>query len=238
MNLVIDSGNTRIKAAVFSEDILKEKKTFSDEIELKSFLSHHTYQNAIVSSVSVDGDKILNAIKAEKKILLNNKLPVPFQNKYSSPETLGVDRIAAVCGAMDLFPSQNCLVIDAGTCITFEFIDENKNYWGGAISPGIKMRFEAMHTFTKRLPLVQAEGELKLIGNSTENCMRSGVLNGVLSEVEGIINQYEKMYSNLKIVLCGGDALFFENNLKHTIFAAPDLVLSGLNRILSHNAAF
>src|SRR6478736_4137656 len=236
MNLVIDSGNTRLKAATFSGTNLEEKHSFLNKEELKDFLNHHTFENAIVSTVSLDSDEVLNWIKASKKILLNHLLPLPIHIKYKTPETLGVDRIAAVCGAVDVFPNKNSLVIDAGTAITYDFVDNHRNYKGGAISPGIKMRFESLHTFTERLPLVAKEGELQLIGNSTETCIRSGVLNGVIAEMEGTINNYKQLYPDLGVVLCGGDSFFFENKLKPTIFAAPDLVLSGLNRILLHNA--
>jgi type III pantothenate kinase len=186
--------------------------------------------------VSLDGNEIVSWIKASKKILLNHLLPLPIQINYKTPETLGVDRIAAVCGAIDIFPNRSSLVIDAGTAITYDFIDGHGNYEGGAISPGIEMRFEALHTFTERLPLVTKNGDLTLIGNSTETCIRSGVLNGVVAEMEGIINNYKQLYPDLGVVLCGGNSFFFENRLKPTIFATPDLVLSGLNRILLHNA--
>jgi type III pantothenate kinase len=236
MNLVIDSGNTRFKAAIFSGTNLGEKHSFLNKEELKSFLNHHTFESAIVSSVSFDGNEILNWIKASKKILLTHLLALPIQIKYKTPETLGVDRIAAVCGVVDIFPNKNTLVIDAGTAITYDFVDSQRNYEGGSISPGIKMRFESLHTFTERLPLVAKEGDLPLTGNTTETCIRSGVLNGVIAEVEGTINNYKQLYPDLGVVLCGGDSFFFENKLKPTIFATPDLVLSGLNRILLHNA--
>ena len=236
MNLVIDSGNTRFKAATFSGMHLEKKYSFLNREELKDFLNHHTFDNAIVSSVSLDGNEMLGWIKASKKKLLTHLLPLPIQIKYKTPETLGVDRIAAVCGAIDIFHDKNSLVIDAGTAITYDFIDNHGNYEGGAISPGIEMRFESLHTFTERLPLVTKTGDLPLIGNSTETCIRSGVLNGVVAEMEGIINNYKQLYPDLGVVLCGGDSFFFENKLKPTIFAAPDLVLSGLNRILLHNA--
>jgi len=236
MNLVIDSGNTRFKAATYSGTQLERKYSFSNEEELKSFLNHQTFNQAIVSSVSLDGTEMLSWIKASNKFLLSHLLPLPIQINYKTPETLGVDRIAAVCGGLDLFPERDLLVVDAGTCITYDFIDRGKNYHGGAISPGVEMRFEALHTFTERLPLVSKTGDLKLIGDSTEACIRSGVLNGVVAEMDGIITNYKQLYPDLGVVLCGGDSFFFENKLKPTIFAAPDLVLSGLNRILLHNA--
>ena len=184
----------------------------------------------------MDGNEILSWIKTSRNFLLTHLLPLPIQIKYKTPKTLGVDRIAAVCGAIDIFPNKDSLVIDAGTAITYDFVDRQGNYEGGAISPGIEMRFEALHTFTERLPLVTKTGDLPLIGSSTETCIRSGVLNGAIAEMEGIIINYKQLYPDLGVVLCGGDSLFFENKLKPTIFAAPDLVLSGLNRILLHNA--
>lgn len=236
MNLVIDSGNTRFKVATFSGPLREGKYSFSNIEELKGFLNHQIFDNAIVSSVSLDGNEILRWIEATNKFLLTSMLPLPIQIQYATPETLGVDRIAAVCGGLELFPERDLLVIDAGTCITYDFVDRQRSYGGGAISPGIEMRFEALHTFTERLPLVSKTGDLKLIGDSTETCIRSGVLNGVVAEMDGFIANYKELYPDLGVVLCGGDSFFFENKLKPTIFAAPDLVLSGLNRILLHNA--
>jgi type III pantothenate kinase len=236
MNLAIDGGNTRFKAATFSAMHLEKTYSFLNAEELKDFLVHHTFDNAVVSSVSLDGNELLSWIKASNKFLLTHSLPLPIRIRYKTPETLGVDRIAAVCGAIEIFPDSDSLVIDAGTCITYDFVDRHGNYEGGAISPGIEVRFEALHTFTERLPLVIKEGDLQLIGDSTETCIRSGVLNGVVAEMEGIIIKYKELYPDLGVVLCGGDSFFFENKLKPTIFAAPDLVLSGLNRILLHNA--
>jgi type III pantothenate kinase len=236
MNLVVDNGNTCIKVATFSTHDIVKKFTFGAVDELKIFLSLNQFDTAIVSSVGNPIEEILSWIKAKKTFLLSHLLPLPIKILYKTPETLGVDRIAAVCGVSHLFPSTDCLVIDAGTCITYDFVDRKMNYYGGAISPGINMRFEAMHTFTKRLPLVSAVPE-KMIGDSTVSSMRSGVMNGVLNEVEGFINRYRMEYPDVRVVLCGGDTSFFENNLKPTIFAAPDLVLNGLNRILVYNAS-
>ena len=236
MNLVIDSGNTRIKAATFSADQVETKFTFQSSQDLMLFLKDKNFDCAIVSSVNISATEILATLSAAKKFVLSYTLPLPVKLLYKTPATLGVDRIAAACGAIGLFPANDCLVVDAGTCITYDFVDREKNYHGGAISPGISMRFEAMHTFTKRLPLVAPAVE-QLIGDSTESSMRSGVMNGVLNEVVGFINGYKQKYPDLRVVLCGGDTAFFENNLKQPIFAAPDLVLSGLNRILNHNAA-
>jgi type III pantothenate kinase len=146
-----------------------------------------------------------------------------------------MDRIAGVCGAIQLFPGSNNLVIDAGTCITYDFVDEMAQYHGGGISPGLNMRFKAVHTFTAKLPLVSAKAGVDLIGTTTETSIQSGVINGLLSEIEGTIGRYAVKFPGLKVILCGGDAGFFENQLKATIFAVPDLVLFGLNSILIHN---
>jgi type III pantothenate kinase len=186
--------------------------------------------------VSHDAEEVSSwAIQARKKFILRHTLPLPITNHYATPATLGVDRLAGACGARQMFPGSNCLVIDAGTCITYDFLDAGGSYLGGGISPGLHMRFQAVHTFTKKLPLVQAVDNINLIGNSTEQCIQSGVIHGVLEEVQGIIRQYREKFEDLKVILCGGDTHFFENQLKASIFAVPELVLSGLNSILIYN---
>jgi type III pantothenate kinase len=238
MNAVIDAGNTRAKAGIFSGKELKEKFAFDSIDQLKDFLTKNTFDNVLISSVGISAFELAESANViDMSITLSHVLPLPIKIRYATPHTLGVDRMAAACGAVELFPEQNTLVIDAGTCINYEFVDAQANYHGGAISPGIEMRFKAMNTFTARLPLVSLNKEADLIGNSTERCMQSGVMNGVLGEVEGMIQRYQDKYPELKVVLCGGDAPLFENRLKPTIFAAPDLVLMGLNRILRYNAS-
>ena len=239
MNLVVDSGNTRFKVGVFDGSALVLKEYFVVPEELKEFMTKNSFDHVLVSSVNHDPQEILTWSSSKgKKIVLTSSLTFPISVSYATPDTLGVDRIAAACGAFELFPEQDCLVIDAGTCINYEFISRNKIYQGGGISPGIAMRFEAMHTFTSRLPLIKPINEIRLIGDSTESCMQSGVLNGVVAEVNGIIGEYKSLFTELRIILCGGDYSFFENRLKHPIFVAPDLVLSGLNRILRYHVEF
>jgi type III pantothenate kinase len=190
----------------------------------------------LVSSVRGDADDLLTlAPKASTRIALNRNLSLPIQNHYQTPDTLGMDRLAGACGAHALFPTQNCLVIDAGTCVTFDFVDGSGVYYGGGISPGLHMRFKAMHTFTAKLPLISPKAGVPLIGASTEASMQSGVVNGMIAEMEGIIARYAGKYAELRVILCGGDAGFFENQLKASIFASPELVLIGLNSILIHN---
>jgi type III pantothenate kinase len=235
MNLVIDNGNSASKVGIFDHENLMEKLTMKED-ELKGFLSSKTFEHVIASSVRTDAEELLSWVNANGlKMKLNYRLPLPIKNLYKTPETLGVDRLAAVCGAQQLFESENCLVIDAGTCITYDMLDKQGAYHGGAISPGLRMRFQALHTLTARLPLISPVDRPQLIGNSTETCIQSGVIHGLIAELNGVIHEYESKFSDLQVVLCGGDALFFENKLKASIFASPELVLVGLNSILIYN---
>ena len=235
VNIVVDFGNSRIKAGIFRGETLVQKFLFNNLDELQPHLSN-PHDHIIVSSVKESSEGILPlSAAAGKKIILSPETSLPIQVRYSTPHSLGVDRIAAVCGAFNLFPNEDCLVIDMGTCINYELLDRHGDYWGGIISPGVAMRFQSMHTFTARLPLVQATGEPELVGGTTQACMKSGVMNGVLEEIKGIIARMKLKYPALRVILCGGDSHFFENQLKPSIFAAPELVLLGLNRILIHN---
>jgi type III pantothenate kinase len=236
VNIVIDFGNSSAKVGIFNQHVLVSQHVFTAQERLKEFLQHSTAENLIVSSVTTDAKTVSQwATQASRKFILNHTLPLPIKNQYTTPETLGVDRLAGICGAQQLYPNENCLVIDAGTCITYDIIDNQKNYFGGGISPGLTMRFQAVNTFTAKLPLVHPVDNPDLIGNSTESCLQSGIINGVLAEIAGIIDQYQKKFPQLRVILCGGDTVFFENNLKASIFAVPDLVLSGLNSILIYN---
>lgn len=236
MNIVVDIGNTSIKAGSFEKASMNKKETFSSVPELQSFLANQSIENLIVSSVKIDGNDLLPGITVTgKKLFLSTALPLPIVNKYATPSTLGVDRIAAACGALQLFPGENCLIIDAGTCINYEFINNKGEYLGGAISPGVRMRFDAMHHFTAKLPVAEALPDVPLTGDSTIACLQSGVMNGVLEEIKGFMDRYQTGYPGVRVILCGGDAHFFENHLNPSIFVAPDLVLMGLNSILLYN---
>jgi type III pantothenate kinase len=238
-NLVIDIGNTVVKTAVFNGRELISLTT-SDNLSVEKLnLVHDSFPEisfSVISTVRDDDETVLDFLnKHYQNIYFSNCTPVPITNKYESPETLGKDRLAAVIGAISLFPSENILVIDAGTCITFDFIDADKAYHGGAISPGISMRFKALHNFTSKLPLVTLMNFKNLIGKNTENAILAGVVNGVLAEVETIIDRYKKEYAVTKVVICGGNTDFFADRLKNSIFANPNLVLNGLNEILIYN---
>jgi len=236
MNLVIDSGNSAAKVGIFDHQLLVEKFTFSGLDDLRAFVVDARCDNVIVSSVKTDAAEISSwAVHARNRFILDRALPLPVTNLYATPDTLGMDRLAGVCGALQLFPGIPCLVIDAGTCVTYDFIDGASCYYGGGISPGLRMRFQAVHTFTAKLPLVAAKRDAKLIGDTTESAIQSGVVNGLVAEIDGIIRLYSEKFPGLRVILCGGDAGFFENQLKASIFASPELVLIGLNSILIHN---
>jgi type III pantothenate kinase len=236
MNLVVDYGNTNAKVGIFEDHSLTEKKTFASDELLKEFLQKQEADHLLVSSVSTAADTVAAwAQHISKKIILNSTLPLPIKNLYGTPKTLGADRMAGACGAASLFPGKDVLVVDAGSCITFDVVNSQACYLGGSIAPGMNMRFESVHTFTANLPLVRPVENPTLIGTSTESCIQSGIINGMVAEMNGLIRLYSEKYEDLQVILCGGDARFFENKLKASIFASPDLVLIGLNSILSHN---
>ena len=238
MNIVIDSGNTYSKVGWFQGEKLiryTTRLTFGDLIE--AVLSEMP-DYILFSSVSHTVADFADALGKSLKIFnLSPETPLPITKNYDTPQTLGADRVAASAGANFLYPGEDLVVIDMGTCITYDLIDKHAVFQGGLISPGVKMRFNAMHSFTKRLPLIEPEAEPPLIGKSTRGAMQSGVMNGVLAEMQGIIEQYRHNSPDLRVLLCGGDAAFFESSLKPPIFAVPELVLIGLNRILTYNVS-
>ncbi len=233
MNLVIDFGNTTGKAGLFKNNKLFKVIYPIDMTDISEIESEFEPENCIISSTSLPAEKIKENLKA-KSVILSTEIKLPFKVTYKTPKTLGLDRIAAVAGAKFLYPDENLLVIDMGTCITYDLLFEG-SYLGGAISPGLKMRFKALNTFTANLPLIEPEDDAQLVGDSTKTSILSGVVNGMVVELEGIISRYCDKYGELKVLICGGDYIFFENKLKASIFAAPELVLQGLNGILRYN---
>ncbi len=239
MNLVIDIGNTQIKVAVFDETIL----IFKDNFKTENFLSgivdlvdQYTIEKGIISHVAELETGILAKINEIVPLIeLNHQTKLPFFNKYLSPKTLGVDRLALIAAANSQFSNKNTLVIDAGSCITFDLLNEFGEYFGGSISPGIEMRYKAVNHYTANLPLLNKSERLPDLGNSTENAIHHGILNGVIQEIEGVIEQYRVIYQKLTVVLTGGDTIFLAKNLKSSIFAIPNFLLEGLNSILIHN---
>ncbi|MBQ5722460.1 MAG: type III pantothenate kinase, partial [Bacteroidaceae bacterium] len=165
----------------------------------------------------------------------SHETPVPITNRYRSPKTLGADRLAAAVGARSLKPGKDLLIIDAGTCITYEVIDAKGNYWGGNIAPGMQMRLRALNEFTAKLPLVSAEGNVPGMGYDTETAIRSGVLRGMKYEIEGYIRSMRSKYPKLLVFLTGGDKINFDATIKSIIFADKFIVPRGLNKILDYN---
>jgi type III pantothenate kinase len=239
MNLIIDAGNTRVKLAVFEKDRLVEVVFIDMEsffLEIKKILVKHQITVGILSNVNfISEDKIQKLRKLVNLLILSSSTDVPFINLYETPETLGVDRIALVAAAVNKFTKKNILIIDAGTCITFDFVNDQTEYLGGAISPGIEMRYKALHNFTTKLPNLTKKEVQNFIGNNTDRCINSGVVNGVIQELEGVIYQYKKKYPDLTVVLTGGDTNFLSKQLKSSIFANPNFLLEGLNKILIFN---
>lgn len=240
MNLIIDVGNTFIKLAVFSKDGLVEKETsekgdFLKALKKISKLIPH-WDHCIVSSVGGFSKKELSALKKKAPVLeLSHEVNLPFRNKYATPKTLGVDRIALISAAAHQFPEKNVLVIDAGSCITYDFLNAENEYLGGAISPGVEMRYKAMHHFTANLPLLETDTSEDLIGDTTNKSMHVGVIQGVIHELEGFINRYNENFGNLTVILTGGDAHFLRDSIKNDIFANSNFLLEGLNYILEIN---
>ncbi|MGB8704620.1 MAG: type III pantothenate kinase [Gillisia sp.] len=240
MNLVIDLGNTLIKIAVFQENTLLVKKVFLKSEFLKNLeelaLKYTEIKDVLLSSVIKVPVKGLHFLQENYTVrVLDREMPQLFKNRYASPNTLGHDRIALVSAAAKEYPTKNVLIIDSGTCITYDFKSADNEYLGGAISPGIQMRYKAMHTFTQNLPLLEPEGEVQLIATTTKNCIHSGVVNGITAEIEGIISQYKDRFPDLTIILTGGDAQFLCKRLKNSIFANSNFLLKGLNYILEFN---
>lgn len=240
MNLIIDIGNTRTKVGVFSKEQLIKKgllnKKWSAK-DLHNWLGNRKIINVALSNTAKLDQRIDNALKNNFAyyLHLNHKTALPITNAYKSPETLGRDRLSVAVAAAGLFPEKNCLIIDAGTCITYDFIDENKKYHGGSITPGLEMRLKAMNAFTAKLPLVDRKKLKDTIGKDTVTSLRTGAQHGATLEMEGFIRDYKSRFGDVQVLLTGGDANYFAKTLKTKIFVNPNLVLIGLNKILLHN---
>ncbi|WP_163397885.1 type III pantothenate kinase [Flavobacterium fluviatile] len=239
MVLTVDVGNTRIKAAVFEgstvlENFVFEKEELEKEIQkiLKKF---QNCSDLVVASVgNIQKQSFLVFEKQLNIHFVTHEDPFPFINKYATPKTLGIDRMVLAAGATLQFPKKNRLVVDAGTCITYDFIDESGQYFGGAISPGLRLRYEALHNYTARLPLLSLEVPDSYIGNATAQAIHSGVVNGLVYEIDGFIDEYRANFPNFIIILTGGDADFLAKRLKNTIFANSNFLLESLNQTFQY----
>jgi type III pantothenate kinase len=239
MILTIDVGNTRIKSAVFENNTLVEVSVFSHENCKKSIknilVKFDKITNLVVASVGKLQKETFKSFSNQVEIhFITHENNFPFQNKYLTPQTLGIDRMVLAAGAVLQFPKQNKLVIDAGTCVTYDFVDQNNNYLGGAISPGIRLRYESMHNYTAKLPLLTIEEPENIIGNSTQQAMHSGVINGLTYEIDGYINSLKDKNENFIIILTGGDSIFLAKRLKNTIFANSNFLLESLSNLYQY----
>ena len=239
MNLIVDIGNTRTKVAVFDAETLVYHRVYDSTLERKNIediAAQCSIDKAIVSrvGVSVDYDALFANIPY---MVLSPDLTVPIRNLYKTPSTLGADRLAAAVGAMVLFPNQNNLVIDMGTCITLDFVNSSGEYLGGAIMPGISMKFKALHTFTDKLPLLSFDNSdsVGIVGDDTRSSILTGVINGTIMELEGFVERYVEKFGKMNIIFTGGDAIYFEKRVKFPNFADSNLLLVGLNKILNAN---
>ncbi len=236
--LCIDFGNSLTKLAIFRNDkIVHFEAQKIIEIKLLDHLvKKYGIEYSIISSVKSIKPGIKNYLRKHTIFKeMSVDLSIPLTIKYETPDSLGNDRLAAVCAAHRLYPHMNILVIGIGTCITYDILSNRKAYLGGSISPGLDMRLKAMHQFTSKLPLVAKNTEVGLLGKNTTNAMQSGALWGMKAEINGMIAYYQSKYSNLNIILSGGGAEYFKKRLKKPIFAHPNLVLLGLHYILSLN---
>lgn len=240
MLLAVDVGNTLIKCAVFEHNTILElfhtkPKAIVEKINF--ILSQYPKIDVLaVSSVGNLDKKTFDSFKNKVKVYeISRQNSFPFQNLYSTPETLGLDRMVLAAGAVLKYPHQNRLVIDAGTCITYDFINDQDQYLGGAISPGIRLRYESLHHFTAKLPLLAKKQPENTIGNSTDESIHSGVVNGIANEINGFIEAYQSEYAKFIIILTGGDADFLAKQLKNTIFANSNFLLESLNQTFQYN---
>lgn len=244
-NLILDFGNTAIKWGLFIENQLESFHSFyiddlkenqAQIIELASKSSHCF----ISGSGNTEFDFIAEIVENTSTLFFTPETKLPFKLNYSTPETLGLDRKANVAAALTKFPDKNSLIVDAGTCVTYDLLTSDAVYHGGAISPGLSMRFNAMHTFTEKLPLLsqKIEHDVKqFIGNSTSSSIQVGAINGLVYEIEGFINSYKQNYRDLTLILTGGDTHYLSSRLKSSIFADLNFQLRGLNSILEYNKA-
>jgi type III pantothenate kinase len=232
----VDIGNTFIKIGGFEDNVLV---FFAERLALDQLIFlclKHKPTKIVVCDVAQKATNFIEALANASPALSKNILqltwqtPLPIKNLYETPQTLGMDRLAAVLGAWRLYPNQPCLVIDAGSCVTYDLLTQDSQYAGGSISLGIRMRFRALHEFTAKLPLLEPTPvEVDLVGKNTNSALQSGVIRGFCFEMQGIIAEYQRRFEDLQIILCGGDANFlhFHLNLPE-IEVRQTLLLEGL----------
>ncbi len=242
MTIAVDWGNSSLKVGWFADGQLVHTARFADPTRLAVALQERPARRGIVSSTSRPADEV-QALTGQTDIqwlLFTSQTSVPIGNAYDTPQTLGADRLAAAVGATVVQPGVNCLILDAGTCLTADWVSADGVFRGGMISPGVQMRLRAMHEFTARLPLVSLapDDRLTVTATNTRQAMLAGAVLGIALEMNGLIADYRAQHADLTVLLCGGDGPLLESRLKGAIFAVPELVLWGLNRILEHNVRY
>ncbi len=237
-NLIIDIGNTRSKLFAFNGNQLIDHIVCSDSLsEISHFIEKNECKQGILSTtakLTLKAEHQINGLPFDILRMTGNT-PTPVKVRYKTPKTLGTDRLAAIVAAQDMKPRSNILVIDCGTCVTYDILDAEGNYWGGNISPGLNMRLQAMHNLTAKLPLVTADGDLPDVGYDTQTAIRSGAILGLRHEIEGFISHFKQKFTTLSVFLTGGDAKKLGMSEESCIFAADYLVPYGLNLILNYN---
>jgi len=239
MNITIDIGNTLQKIAVFNNNECVYWQSFPVITKkiLTSIFNQFPVKKSIISSVAEVDRKMVDFLRTNTQMIqFSHDTKLPIKILYKNMETLGLDRISNAVGAAAMFPNRNVLSIQAGSCLVLDFVNEKNEYLGGSISPGLKMRFDVLYEKTKKLPLLKEPVFLpEFLGNDTYSSIHCGVVNGLLFEIEGFIEDYSAKYENLMILLTGGDANYLQKLIKNTIFAAPNIVLKGLNEIVTYN---
>ncbi|MBB1138394.1 type III pantothenate kinase [Myroides sp. WP-1] len=239
MIYTLDIGNTRTKLAMFENNSLLKTEYLSTknlQEELLFFLKKNDTKPKIVLASVVHLDPNLqNWLQTNTDLVqITSSTPLPLINKYKTPHTLGIDRLAVAAGATIQYPNTARLIIDAGTCITYDFVNAENEYLGGAISPGLQLRYKALNDYTAKLPYLQPEDISYYIGQNTQESIQSGVINGIIAEIDNIINRYKKDYADLTIILTGGDTVFLAKRLKNIIFANPNFLSESLNHIYQY----
>lgn len=236
--ICFDFGNTRCKCAIFKQGVLLREIPLSnnDEYAIKIILNEYKPTHSILSSV-IEHNPAIEKILTEHTVfhLLNHNTNLPITTPIAKPETIGADRLALTVAAITLFPKQHNLVIGLGTCITYNFINKYHAFIGGSISLGMEMRFKALHTFTAKLPYIKVDENFPLIGYDTKTNILSGVLWGMVKEIDGIIQAYHSKYDNLNVLLSGGDGVLLASHLESKTFADPHLTYKGLYAISEYN---
>lgn len=239
VNLIVDIGNSFIKLAIFHADKEVYFKRYKKVLvrDLKALRKKYPFEKVISSSVRKTDPTFLRHLSSNYKyVVLSHKTQLPIKNNYKTPKTLGKDRLAVAGGAALLHKGKSALIIDIGTCVTYDFVDNKGQYWGGNISPGVELRLRAMHEFTSALPLVPRKGHKDILGKTTKEAIQNGAVWGLKLEIEGFIKTLTKERGKMLVILTGGDASYFGELLDSKIFVAPNFLLKSLNEILKYNS--